>query len=370
VAGTVGLCLATATPASAATVDGTATITNPTTNLPLNSGGSTAQFSVDLPAQAACSGDTATDHYHVFSYLVPKGTTIANITFGGGVPSTGYGLIDGSGYYGSANTAPTTGLIINIPSDFEWADLLNAGATASTLDGGSSAIWEAGIACANSSGTLTDYWNNAVTFTANNADANKFVWTAENVPAPPTQAAEVPGKKSIAVSWVDPTNPGGSPITGYDVYCSTTDPPPTTGTPSAKVTGATVHSATVKIKNGAADYCVVTAVNVNGQSAPSPVPLDNTTTTVTCLPKKGKVATADTCTAKVVDTRAAANTSTGTVAWSGGTGTYGTPTCTLSTGSCTDTFTPSAKGTETLTATYSGDTTHLTSKGTDKLKVT
>ena len=72
----------------------------------------------------------------------------------------------------------------------------------------------------------------------------------------------------------------------------------------------------------------------------------------------------------MADTRAAANTATGTVALSGGSGAFGTPTCTLSSGSCTDTFTPSAKGTSTLTATYSGDATHVTSKGTDKLKVT
>ena len=370
-AGTVALGLAGAPPASAATLDATATITNPSNNQPLNSGGSTAVFGVDLPAQAACSGDTATDGYHVFSYLIPKGTTITGLRFSGGSASSGWGFADGNGYYGSANTAPTTGEIINIPSDFEWAWLLPLGETASNLDGGSSATWDAGIACANSSGTLTDYWNNAVTFTANNSDPNKFVWTAENVPAAPTSPAAVAGKKSIAVTWIDPTNPGGSPITGYDVYCSTTDPPPTTGTPSAKVTGATAHSATVKIKNGTKDHCVVTAVNVNGQSAPSPVTPDTTKTTVKCAPTKGTVAKANTCTATVTDVTTPSSTPSGGVTSIGGNGTFAGSPCTLSSaGSCAVTFTPTAKGTSTLTATYSGDATHATSKGTAKLKVT
>jgi hypothetical protein len=208
VPGTLALCLALATPASATIPEGTATITNPTSNLPLNSGASTAQFTVDLPAQAACAGDTASDGYHVFSYLVPTGTTITNLTFNGGTPSTGYGLADGAGYYGSANTAPTSGEVINIPSDFEWADEANIGASATTLDGGSSLTWDTGLACANASGTLTNYWNNVVTFTLNNSDPNKFVWMAANVPAPPTLTTEVPGKKSIAVGWTDPTDHG------------------------------------------------------------------------------------------------------------------------------------------------------------------
>jgi hypothetical protein len=75
----------------------------------LSGGGSETQFTVDLPAQAACSGDTATDGYHVFSYLLPKGTSVQSITFSSSGPSAGLGFADGSGYYGSANTAPTTG---------------------------------------------------------------------------------------------------------------------------------------------------------------------------------------------------------------------------------------------------------------------
>jgi hypothetical protein len=269
-----------ATAASASTLDGTATITNPNTNLPLTSGGSTTVFTVDLPAQAACTGDTASDGYHVYSYLVSKTTNIVTgLNFSSGTPSTGFGLIDSSGYYGPANTAPTTGQIIDNPADFEWADLLNAGATASGLTGASSTTWEAGLACANSSGTVTDYWNTPVTFTKSTTDPNKFTWTAG-------------------------------------------------------------------------------------------VPLDTTKTTVKCAPKKGKTGKADKCTATVADTKSKTTKPTGTVTFSGGTGAFGTPTCTLAAGKCTDTFTPSAKGTDTLTASYGGSATEAASSGTAKLKVT
>lgn len=53
------------THAGAATLGGTATITNPLTSQPLTSGGSATVFTVTLPQGAACSGDTATGGYHV-----------------------------------------------------------------------------------------------------------------------------------------------------------------------------------------------------------------------------------------------------------------------------------------------------------------
>jgi hypothetical protein len=167
------------TSASASTLDATATLTNPVNSQALTSGASTTVFTVVLtPAPADCSGDTATDHYEVFSYLLPEATSITGNSFAGGSPSEGFGFVDGSGYYGSATTAPNTGEIINIPSDFEWADLLSLGETAADLDNGSSAVWNAGIACANSSGALTDYWNTQVTFTKSTSDPNGFVWSA------------------------------------------------------------------------------------------------------------------------------------------------------------------------------------------------
>jgi len=173
-----------ATPASAATVNGIATIASPGTTTPLTSGTSTTQFTASLPAQAACSGDTATNGYHVFSYLVHKGTALSGVTFTT-FPSSGYGFVDTSGtYYGPANTAIGTGQIVSIPNNFEWGPLVSTdGVALSTFlytGSGSSAsgIWEAGLVCANTSGAVVDNWNTEVTFAAHASDPNGFNWTA------------------------------------------------------------------------------------------------------------------------------------------------------------------------------------------------
>jgi fibronectin type 3 domain-containing protein len=285
-AGAIGLGLATvATSAGASTLDGTATITNPSLGTPLSSGGSQTVFTVDLPAQAACTGDTASDGYHVSSYLLPLGTSVTSVSFVGGSPAEGYGFADENGYYGSANTAPTSGEVIDIPADFQWAYLSGVGASASTLDGGSSAIWEAGLVCENASGAVTDYWNTFVTFTANNSDPNGFTWTASFVPGAPTSPSATGGNTSATVNWTDPASNGGSPITGYDVYASTTNPPSTAGTPSATVSGATATSTPVTgLTNGTPYYFAVTAVNADGQSLPSSPVASATPSTVPGAP--------------------------------------------------------------------------------------
>jgi hypothetical protein len=179
-----GLGLASAGPASASTVNGTATIALPGTTTPLTSGASTAPFTVALPAQAACDGDTATGGYHIYSYLVQKGTNLSAVTFVG-FPSVGFGLVDNTGtYYGAVNTAIGTGQIVGIPNNFQWAPLVSAaGVPLSQLlytGSGSTAsgIWETGLACANTAGALADNWNEEITFSASTTDATGFTWTA------------------------------------------------------------------------------------------------------------------------------------------------------------------------------------------------
>jgi hypothetical protein len=178
-----------ATEATAATLNGVATIAvaaDPAQAL--TSGGSTTQFTVALPANAACSGDTATDGYHVYSYLVPEGTNLSTVTFVNS-PSTGYGFVNTLGvYYGPANTAVTTGQIVSIPADFEWGPLVSTDKvplTSLLYTGGTSGAWEAGIACANTTGALTDNWNTPITFTASSGDPNGFVWSTSGSVGPP-----------------------------------------------------------------------------------------------------------------------------------------------------------------------------------------
>ncbi len=176
------------TAASASTLNGIASIANPATLAVDTTGASTTQFTVTLPPQADCSGDTATHGYHVYSYLVPKGTIVSSLTFES-YPSSGYGFVDDIGtYYGPVNTAIGTGQIVSVPGDFEWAPLVaNDGIPLSTLlytGSGSTAsgVWEAGLACASSNGVLSDNWNTEVTFSASATDPNGFVWSS--VPGP------------------------------------------------------------------------------------------------------------------------------------------------------------------------------------------
>src|SRR5580658_3094089 len=83
------------TSASASTLDATATLTNPVNSQALTSGGSATVFTVVLtPAPADCSGDTATDGYHVYSYLLPEATSITSNSFALGSPSEGFGFVD------------------------------------------------------------------------------------------------------------------------------------------------------------------------------------------------------------------------------------------------------------------------------------
>ena len=238
VVGSWSLYLATTTSsASASTLGGTATITDPTTNAPLPGGGSTTLFTIDLPSQAACSGDTANDGYHVFSYLLAPGTDVTTDSFATGFPSEGLALFDVSkGYYGSASTAPTTGQIIDIPPDFDWALLLSHGQTAADLDGGGNQTWEAGIACANPSGDVTDYWNTEVTFTSSASDPNGFVWT--DVPGTGS------GSTTTTTSGSSSSTSSTSSTTTSPTTTSTTTPTSTSTTTSPSTTTSTTGSTT------------------------------------------------------------------------------------------------------------------------------
>jgi hypothetical protein len=214
-AGSLFLFVAPASPAAAtvtAVHGGAATIARPgaTATGALGSGGSSTPFTVVLPANASCSGDTAHDGDHVYSYLVPRGTALSTVTFIG-FPSKGYGLVGSTGrYYGAVNTAVDTGQIIGIPNDFVWGKLVKSdgGAVALTtlVDGPSHGVWEAGIACATTHGRLADHWNTPVTFTADARDAHGLAWHA--VPGAATVSSSLP-----AAGTADARTPGSAAAT-------------------------------------------------------------------------------------------------------------------------------------------------------------
>ena len=147
--------------AAAAVTAGTAVITAGGESTPLNSGGSATLYGVQLPSGASCPGDTAHDGYLVYSYLVPAGVSPTVVSFKTGDPSKYYGYISEGSYYGAVNTAENTGEIVEIPPQFTWsrltpADLFPPGAHTAT--------WDGGIACADTHGVVTNYWNSEIVF--------------------------------------------------------------------------------------------------------------------------------------------------------------------------------------------------------------
>ena len=208
-------------PATASTLNGIATIAVPGTTTALLSGASTDQFTLSLPPQAACDGDSV-HGYHVWSYLVPQGTDLSTVTFTNNQPSVGVGLLNTAGrYYGPVDSAITTGQVYGIPNNFEWAPLVTVPriSLSGLLYSGSSGVWEAGLACATSAGAVADNWNTEVTFTASSTDTNGFTWSA------------VPGPSGSA-----PASFTSAPSTTFTVGSAGTFTPTTSGSPAPTVT--------------------------------------------------------------------------------------------------------------------------------------
>src|SRR5205807_2302064 len=101
-----------------------------------------------------------------------------------------------------------------------------------------------------------------------------------------------------------------------------------------------------------------------------------TTTGVNCMPASVPVGSATSCTATVTDaTPGSASAPTGTVGFTNSGGTFSASSWTLGSAStnpttgaastrCAVSFTPNAVAIHTITASYSGDTTHAMSSGT------
>ena len=110
----------------------------------------------------------------------------------------GFGIFTSTGtYYGKINTAHS-GEIIGVPNNLDFAPVLQRGLTLKTLlyaSGNKSGAWETGLACANTKGTVTDYWNTAITFKSSTTDANKFTWIIPVFITTSTLPSAKPGAK-------------------------------------------------------------------------------------------------------------------------------------------------------------------------------
>ncbi|HEX3333128.1 MAG TPA: fibronectin type III domain-containing protein [Acidimicrobiales bacterium] len=92
-----------------------------------------------------------------------------------------------------------------------------------------------------------------------------------SVPGAPTSPIATVGEKRLTLSWTAPSFDGLLPLTAYDVYCSASGPPSTSGTPTGTVDASNTTLTLLGLVNGLTYRCVVTAVNGDGQSAASPI---------------------------------------------------------------------------------------------------
>ena len=168
-------------------------IAHPGTTRALGSGGSATPYGVVLPAGASCPGDTAHLGYHVYSYLVPQDASPTDVRFRTGIPSRWFGYISNGAYYGAVNTAESTGQIVGLPTSFTWSRLTPSDLFAA---GRHTATWQGGIACADTHGVVTDYWNSTIRFTADASDPGGFTWAVVDQGAVPT------GSSTNVALWV------------------------------------------------------------------------------------------------------------------------------------------------------------------------
>jgi predicted phage tail protein len=94
--------------------------------------------------------------------------------------------------------------------------------------------------------------------------------TVTSVPGAPTSPQATAGERRLTLNWTAPSNTGGVSLTGYDVYCSASGPPSTSGAPTATVGASSTSVTLLGLTNGVTYQCAVTAVNSLGQSSASP----------------------------------------------------------------------------------------------------
>lgn len=178
--------VASANVAGAEAKSGAAMIVDPKTGDALTSGGSQSTWALKLPrpTEDRCSGDSASDAFFSYSYLVSGSVAPDSLELN---PDTGvspvpgkiaYPLIDNfERPYISRNVAPETGQV-NPGSGFTFKRLSVDGKRPGTF-GLPVGTYNLGFACWDANARQLDrFWNLEVTFTASTSDPNGLVWRA------------------------------------------------------------------------------------------------------------------------------------------------------------------------------------------------
>jgi hypothetical protein len=183
--------------------------------------------------------------------------------------------------------------------------------------------------------------------------------------------------------WLDmgvalqPSSSGSATTTTVTSTVTVTEP--TTTTVTDTTTSVSTTTATATITQSVTGPTTTITQSVTGPTttithtvtgSATTIVLSPTQTSVSCSPTKLKSGQQTTCTATVTNlpsTSTAGGIPTGTVSFasSSSSGTFSAPSCATSgsTLMCTATYGSTAAGTQTITASYSGDGTHTTSQG-------
>ena len=342
--------------AATPTYSGAATIADGSSDATELSGGSASLFTFNLPAQAACPGDTTTGGYLVDTYLVPEATIVSSLSFSGGFPSVGYALYDSSNNkaWAAENTATGTGQIISIPNSFEFGAQVGHSKPTLTNLLANSGVWEAGIAC-ELNGALTDYWNTEVTFTTSSSDPGGFTWT--QVPGdqttPTTTTTTTTTTTEPSTTTTTTTEPSTTTTTTTEPSTTTTEPSTTTTTTDPSTTTTTTDPSTTTTTTEPATTTTTSSTTTTDPSTTTTTTDPSTTTTTAATGSTTTTttgATSSTTTTTLVGVSSSASggtgtgsTGTGSTAGSGSTGT-GSSTGSGSTGSLAFTGFPVGKG--------------------------
>lgn len=89
------------------------------------------------------------------------------------------------------------------------------------------------------------------------------------VPSPPRRLAARSEPHGLRLGWTAPRRDGGLALTGYRLYCATSEPVPVTGSPAATAPADRVSVTVAGLVATTRYDCVATAVNAQGASAPS-----------------------------------------------------------------------------------------------------
>ncbi len=198
----------------------------------------------------------------------------------------------------------------------------------------------------------------AYNFTVTATDANGFTGTRNydltlrSVPDAPTIGVLTAGNGSVTVTFTQPANDGGSPITIYNAFCSFAASSPTSP--------ITVNG----LPNGVPVRCRVNAVNAIGGGAASEESNEVTPQAPTTLQLQTSGTPANAGASVTFIATVSSASASGTVAFAANAVPISTcASVPVNAGSAVCNTTFASTGTRAITASYSGDTAHVASNG-------